>query len=115
MASKYFENVYIKPSAQGKHIPGHNSYETLLPDKKMKSSIFTHSDPDALLKKYAGKGLPEDSRMIPGKTGYKEIVDFEEFIGYYVDRNTKEKILTTKGKIHYDTKGGAHIVPDKPN
>lgn len=53
--------------------------------------------------------------MIPGKTGYQEVVDFKEFIGYFVDEDTLEKIATTKGKIHYDTKGGAHIVPYKPN
>lgn len=42
--------------------------------------------------------------------GYKEVVNFEEFIGYVVDEHTKEKIATTWGKIHY-SKDGVHIVP----
>ena len=50
---------------------------------------------------------------IPGKPGYREAVDFQEFIGYYVDPLTKQKIPTTRGRIHY-ANDGVHIVPDKP-
>jgi hypothetical protein len=50
----------------------------------------------------------------PGMPGYKEVVDFGEHIGYYVNEEEKIKIATTKGTIHY-SKEGIHIVPTHPN
>ena len=49
----------------------------------------------------------------PGYSGYQEIIDFKEFIGYSIDRQTGEKIATNWGKIHY-AENGTHIVPTKP-
>ena len=50
---------------------------------------------------------------IAGEAGYKEVVNFHEFIGYTVSLETGEKIPTTWGKIHY-AKTGVHIVPTTP-
>lgn len=49
----------------------------------------------------------------PGKPGYRELVNFEERIGYYVNPIGTEKIETSWGVIHY-SKGGVHIIPAKP-
>ncbi|MFW9877243.1 MAG: polymorphic toxin type 50 domain-containing protein, partial [Candidatus Thorarchaeota archaeon] len=57
-------------------------------------SIFIHKDPQKLTKKYAGKGI-RDSNISPGKPGYKEIVNFKEYIGYDVNRITGEKWKTS--------------------
>ncbi|MCZ6676805.1 MAG: polymorphic toxin type 50 domain-containing protein [Candidatus Poribacteria bacterium] len=46
--------------------------------------------------------------------GNKEVVDFGEVIGIYVDPNGN-RMPTTRGTIHYDSKGYTHIVPAKPN
>ncbi|MCX6987177.1 MAG: polymorphic toxin type 50 domain-containing protein [Chlamydiae bacterium] len=40
-------------------------------------------------------------------------MDFGEFIGHAVVRESTEKIPRTWGKIHY-AKDGVHIVPRKP-
>jgi tetratricopeptide (TPR) repeat protein len=95
----------IEADKQGKHIPGHRNF-----DKN--KSPFLHTNPEKLAENYAGKGIP-DSPATPGIGGYREIVNFEEFIGYSMDRISKEKIPTTWGKIHYSKKG-IHIVPCKP-
>ncbi len=66
---------------------------------------MTHPDPQELLDRQGGTGL---------KYGNKEVVDFGENIGNYVDKDTGEKFSTSRGTIHYDTKNKAHIVPAKP-
>ena len=65
-----------------------------------------------LVDEYAGTGRRKGHK-IPGKPGYKEVIDFQEFIGYYVNPLSKQKIPTSKGTIHY-ANDGVHIVPDKP-
>lgn len=72
-------------------------------------SITQHPDLQGLVNKFAGTGIKEGA-AIPGAPGYKEIVDFKECIGYFVDRNTGKKIATSWGKIHY-AKDGVHVVP----
>jgi hypothetical protein len=44
----------------------------------------------------------------------KERVDFGKTIGQYYDTETGTFTDTTKGIIHYDSKGQAHIVPARP-
>jgi hypothetical protein len=61
----------------------------------MKSVCFYHP----ITKKFAGTDMKGNS-VAPGLPGYKEIVDFGEFIGYYVDESTGVKTPTTKGIIH---------------
>jgi tetratricopeptide (TPR) repeat protein len=100
-------NLKIHWDKQGKHIVGHRNY-----DLSMRRSIFVHADPQRLSNEFAGKGIRMKD-MHPGMPGYKEVVDFNEFIGYYFDFSTREKIPTTRGTIHY-AKDGVHIVPAKP-
>lgn len=100
-------NLKIQWGKQGKHVEGHNSYTSL-----KNRSILTHPDPQKLVDNFAGKGAKIGNTR-PGVAGYKENVDFGEFIGYSVDRETGEKIATTCGTIHY-AKDGVHIVPARP-
>lgn len=100
----FFKNVKIEWDKQNKHILGKHNYE-------IGGSIFEHSNAQELLNKFAGKGRP-----IPGHKigpGYKEVVNFKEHIGYFVN-GSEIKLPTTKGTIHYSKKG-AHIVPTHPN
>ena len=47
-------------------------------------------------------------------TPTKESVDFGRIIGKYYHEKTNGYYDTTRGTIHYDEKGDAHIVPAKP-
>ena len=47
-------------------------------------------------------------------TPTKESVDFGRIIGKYYHEKTNGYYVTTRGTIHYDEKGDAHIVPAKP-
>jgi RHS repeat-associated protein len=93
-ASKQFQ---IHAGKQGKHIPGHPHFQ---PGK----SELAHPDPQELLDKFAGKGE---------RVGNREFVDFGENIGVHVGKDGT-RTATTRGTIHYDEKGGAHIVPAPP-
>jgi len=90
----------IHSGKQGKHIVGHNNY---IKGK----SIFNGTPEDAgkLIKKFGGTGAKKGTN--------KEIVDFGQVIGKYVDPNTGKLYNTTMGTIHY-SKSGAHIVPSRP-
>lgn len=81
-----------------KHILGRKNYGS-----SGTKSTLEHSNPQALV----------DKNAHPGMAVYKEMVDFGEFIGYFVDKDTGEKIATSWGVIHY-AKDGTHIVPAKP-
>ncbi|MDP1609385.1 MAG: polymorphic toxin type 50 domain-containing protein [Chlamydiales bacterium] len=102
-------NLKIQWDKQGKHLEGHRNYKP-----KDAKSILEHPDPQRLVKECAGKGrkVSPDSKL-PGQSGYKEVVDFEEFIGYHVDETTKVKLPTTRGTIHY-AQDGVHVVPARP-
>lgn len=99
----FFKNVKLEWDKQNKHILGRHNFQE-------GKSILTHKNPPELLKKSAGKG--EKVRGKIGQSGYQEIVDFAEPIGYNVDQNGVQT-LTTWGKIHYSN-DGAHIVPTMP-
>jgi filamentous hemagglutinin len=73
---------------------------------------LNHQNPQKLVDDYAGTGI-RSGNNIPGSSGYQEIVDFKECIGYSIDRETGQKISTSWGKIHYSDKG-VHIVPTRP-
>ncbi len=88
----------IRFDKQGKHLPGHNNFQ---PGK----SEWTHPDPQALLDTFTGAGI---------RAAQRELVDFQVSVGFYVDPITGTKTPTTRGVIHYDNAGGAHIVPTKP-
>jgi tetratricopeptide (TPR) repeat protein len=98
-------NLEVEFDKQTKHIFKNKNFQ---PGK----SIFEHPNPQDLVLRFAGTGI-KDSRCLLGTAGYKEIVNFGEFIGYHVDQNTGQRIATTWGKIHYSKKG-VHIVPTSP-
>ncbi|MCI0381548.1 MAG: polymorphic toxin type 50 domain-containing protein [Chlamydiae bacterium] len=77
----------------------------------MEKGRWSHPDPQQLLNKYAGKGQKVTGKA--GKPGYRERVDFQEIIGYFMDKDSKIELPTSKGIIHYSKKG-AHIVPADP-
>lgn len=95
---------YINQGKQDKHIPGTNNYKQEL-EKGNRKSILT-ANPEELLKNYAGKGARIDAN--------KERIDFGRVIWQYYDKETDTYVNTTKGIIHYDSKGGSHIVPARP-
>lgn len=69
--------------------------------------IIFKENPQQLLDDFAGTGQKVGAN--------KERVDFGKVIGQYYDAKTNTYINTTRGMIHYDNKGGAHIVPSAPN
>ncbi len=97
-ATNKAEGPLLNMGKQGKHIPGHNNFIS-------GRSELTHPDPAALLKRGAGTGV---------RHGTKEVVNFGEEIGVHVDQSGT-RTSTTRGTIHYDSQGGAHIVPAKPD
>lgn len=101
----FFKNVKIEIDKQNKHIVGKHNYEC-------GKSIFEHSDPERLIKDFAGKGKAINNE-IPGNPNYRELIDFGEQIGIWKDKNNTFLLPTTKGHIHYSKKG-AHIVPAHP-
>jgi tetratricopeptide (TPR) repeat protein len=98
-------NLKVEIDKQSKHILQHKNFQS-------GRSIFQHSNPQELIYKFAGTGI-KDSKQFAGSPGYKEIVNFGEFIGYYIDQTTGKSISTNWGKIHY-SKNGVHIVPTSP-
>lgn len=91
----------IHMGKQGKHILGHNNYQ------KGKSILnLSAGKAQRLINKYSGKGRKVGTN--------REIVDFKEIIGKYVDPKTGKAYDTTVGTIHY-SKTRTHIVPEKPN
>lgn len=101
----YFRNIKLIENSQNKHIPGKHNYE-------LQNSIFDHPNPQGLLQKFAGKGKKVGEELA-GNPGYKEIVDFKEYIGIWKDDKGIYALPTTRGTIHY-RKNGAHIVPAHP-
>ncbi len=95
----------IEEGKQGKHIPGHNNHT---PGR----SELDDPDPQGLVDDHAGTGQQVGSIPV-GQPGSKERVDFGKVIGSYVDPVTGEKTPTTKGIIHYGSRG-VHIVPSRP-
>lgn len=103
--TEYFKNVKYNYDSHNKHVVGHNDFNP-------KGSSWKHPDPEGLLKKFAGNGSPR--RGTPGSYGYKETVDFGEYIGIWRNEAGTISLPTTRGTIHYGKKG-AHIVPSNPN
>ncbi len=89
----------IHEGRQGKHIIGHNNY---IPGR----SITTISNDRLLelMKTKVGTGIPYSGR---------EVIDFGEVIGKYVDKRTGEMYYTTVATVHY-SQDGFHIIPAAP-
>ena len=105
-------NLQINQGSQDKHILGTNNYKTELENGRKKSYLLDNIDPQELVNKYAGTGKIKRNRN--GKWTNKEFVEHNENIGYAVNPETNEEILTNKFAIHYSKKKGTHIVPAKP-
>lgn len=101
----FFKNVKYNFDAHNKHILSHNDYIG-------GNSVWQHNDPEGLLKRFAGSGVPRRGK--PGVPGYKESVDFQEVIGIWISEDGSVMLPTPRGTIHYGKKG-AHIVPSNPN
>jgi len=97
--------IRVNQGQQDKHILGTNNFNQEVA-KGINKSILTENA-QKLLDDFAGTGvrLPNTNR---------EWVDFGKVIGQYFDRITGKYIDTTKGYIHYDSRGNAHIVPSSP-
>ncbi len=108
---QFFKAATIQADKQGKHVVGHRNYNPKL-GEQLQPSVLKHSSPERLLQEHAGKGAPKVS--FKQGQGYKEVVDFKEHIGEFFDLETKQFKSTTRGTIHYDKNGGAHIVPASP-
>lgn len=104
-------NLQINQGSQDKHILGTNNYKTELENGRKKSYLLDNIDPQELVNKYAGTG--EIRRDLKGKWTNKEFIEHTENIGYAVNPETNEEILTNKFAIHYSKKKGTHIVPSK--
>lgn len=100
----FFKNIKIHWDSQNKHIPGKHNYE-------LGRSIFEHKNAETLLETFAGTGKPLNN-FAPGPN-YKELVDFGEYIGIWINKENTISLPTTKGVIHY-SKRGAHIIPTNP-
>ncbi|MCI6584355.1 MAG: polymorphic toxin type 50 domain-containing protein [Mobiluncus porci] len=76
-------------------------------DKTGRSFLFiTIEHAQELINEYADQGT--------WKGNNNEVVNFGEFIGYWVDINTGEEKLTMFGMIRY-SKTGTHLVPAAPD
>ena len=90
---------------QGRHIPGHADYDAF------RSTLV--AGPAELLAAHAGKGDPANATP-RGEPGVRERFDTRgEVIGIYRDPQTGLQEATTRGIIHYSSRG-AHIVPARP-
>lgn len=103
-------NLNINKGRQDKHIKGTNNYNTDLKNAKINSYLLNDINPQELVNKYAGTG--EIKRDRNGRWTNKEFVEHVENIGYIVNPNTNEEVLTNRFTIHY-SKIGTHIVPAK--
>jgi filamentous hemagglutinin len=97
--------VIIDDDKQDKHRPGTRNY-------RKGKSVLTHPDPQALLDNHAGTGQPVNNIAV-GQAGSRERVEFGRTIGDYVDM-AGNSTPTSRGIIHYDGGGRAHIVPSAP-
>jgi hypothetical protein len=91
-----------------------NSFKTLTSNAKNSNSLMTHENPAELLRNGAGKGEWLTSGR-PSLVGGKERFDFHQEMGIWKNIEGTAAFPTTRGIIHYDTKGGAHIVLSSPD
>lgn len=91
----------LNEDAQGKHILTHKNYQA-----GRSHLTISMERAQQLVDKYGGSG-----RKINKQT--KELVDFHETIGVYLQQGKEEGPPTRYGMIHYG-KRGCHIVPASP-
>lgn len=94
----------IHDGKQGKHILGHNNYQS--------GSYFKNGiDISKLAKENLGRG--EFKMDVKGNWTNKEFITVNKNIGYDVDKITKIHTETNRFSIHYDSKNKIHLVPRK--
>lgn len=99
--------VLIVPEKQSFFIPGRRPYEAARAKGNFRSIIYRDTKGlQKLLDEYAGTG----EFVSQGK----EIVDFEQVIGQYIEPVKRTRMETTIGVIHYNEEG-AYIAPARPN
>jgi hypothetical protein len=96
--------VKVAQGQQDKHIPGTNNYNQSVASGANRGILTENAQ--QLLDDFAGTGSSLGNN--------REWVDFGKPIGQYYDINTGTYLDTTKGIIHYNNSGGAHIVPSNP-
>ncbi len=90
---------YLNYGKQGKHWQWHNNFQE-------GKSILTLNP----------ERLQELVNSNKGRVhGQREIVDFGEVIGQWLNPNDGKYYDTTRGTIHWSKDGGYHVVPAKPN
>ena len=101
---KKLENISLHEGKQGKHVVGHNNFQS------GKSEIDMQTAKN-VLNEYKGTGRIEVSNQ--GKQ-VKEIIDTHgKYTGIHVNLEG-ERSITSRFTIHYDSKGTAHIIPASP-
>ncbi|MBE5865628.1 MAG: hypothetical protein E7292_05350 [Lachnospiraceae bacterium] len=98
--------VKLDTERQNRHMPGRNAYEMARTNGNLRSIIYRDATAiQKLLDDCAGTG-----EFIGAD---KEIVNFGQVIGQYVDVDGQSKRETKMGVIHYSAEG-AYIVPCRP-
>lgn len=106
---RVFKGFLIKLDVerQNRHMPGRNAYEMARTNGNVRSIIYRDATAiQKLLDEGAGTG-----EFIGAN---KELVNFGQVIGQYVDVDGYNKRETKMGVIHYSAEG-AYIVPARPN
>lgn len=95
----------VEQTPQNRHTPSGQTDPT--------RSTLT-AEPQGLLDRFAGRGQQVGPQRV-GTPGSKERFDTGgEIIGVYRDPGSGRAVPTTRGIIHYSSRG-AHIVPSRPN
>lgn len=99
--------VKLDVEKQNRYVPGRNAYEMARTNGYLRSIIFRDANAlQKILDEKAGTG-----EFIGNN---KELVNFGQVIGQYVDIDGRSKRETKVGVIHY-TGEGAYIVPARPD
>lgn len=88
---------YLHWGKQGKHIQGNNNF-----DSSKSPVTITKDEIEDLFVEYGGAGMSGNNKVL---------VNFGKVIGKVKNPNTGKLVNTTWAKIHFDKKGGYHIVP----
>ena len=109
---QYFKSVKLHLDKQGKHIESHRNYKELITNKE-NPSIWTCHEPEKVLAECAGTGMAV-GKIEAGFAGYREVITYKEYIGFYVNETGTVKLPTKRFTIHYAGDGTAHMVPAHP-
>lgn len=103
----YLGKCKIGIDDQKKHIPGSKNYKENTSDV-----LICIEELEAQTRPRLGFGLSDVGEF--GKAGYKEYIEYEDYIGLWYDLK-KGPIPTKCAKVHYNKKGEYHVVPCRPD